>query len=229
VAKQSDLKITLTLDSWQTMRTRLENGQLDALTGVLYSAERDRVFDFSIPHLVISYAIFIRSGTPFRSVEELKNKEVIVVSGVYAHDWLLANRFTPHIFTVNRPQQALELLASGKHDVAVIPRLHGLDLLRRMNIDTIETVGPPVLSQKFCFAVIAGNADLLARLNEGLAQVQRSGEYDQIYLKWFMASRPGRPAYTIDHPLSLTVHGKRNCSSLIWGRTACGCMEPLSR
>jgi len=64
-------------------------------------------------------------------------------------------------------------------------RLHGLDLLRSLNIDNLKTIGPPVLTQKMGIAVKAGNADLLAKINEGLYLVQASGEYDQIYRKWF--------------------------------------------
>ena len=163
----------------------LADRRIDALTGMLYSKERDVLFDFSVPHLIVSYAVFVRKGTEFKAVENLENKEVLVVADVYAHDWLLENAFTPHIFTVERPEDALEQLSGGMHDFAVMPRLHGLDLLRKLAIDNVETVGPPVLTQKFCFAVAAGNADLLAKLNEGLLMVQRDGEYDRIYRKWF--------------------------------------------
>lgn len=185
IAREMNFEIDLMLGSWQEMRRMLADRRIDALTGMLYSKERDVLFDFSVPHLIVSYAIFVRKGTEFNSVENLKNKEVLVVADVYAHDWLLANAFTPFIFTVERPQDALEQLSAGMHDFAVLPRLHGLDLLRNRAIENVETVGPPVLTQKFCFAVAAGNADLLAKLNEGLVMVQRDGEYDRIYRKWF--------------------------------------------
>ncbi len=185
VARELNFEIDLTLGSWQEMRRMLADRRIDALTGMLYSKERDVLFDFSVPYLIVSYAVFVRKGTEFKSVENLKNKEVLVVADVYAHDWLLENAFTPYIFTVERPQDALEQLSAGMHDFAVLPRLHGLDLLRKRAIENVETVGPPVLTQKFCFAVAAGNADLLAKLNEGLLMVQRDGEYDWIYRKWF--------------------------------------------
>ena len=79
----------------------------------------------------------------------------------------------------------MQLLSQGRHDCAVLARLHGLDLLRSLDIDTLKTIGPPVLTQKMGFAVKAGNADLLAKINEGLYLVQSSGEYDRIFRKWF--------------------------------------------
>jgi PAS domain S-box-containing protein len=86
---------------------------------------------------------------------------------------------------VKEATEVLKLLASGKHDCAVLPRLHGLDLLKDLEIGNIETFGPPVLEKHLCFAVAHGSSHLLAELNEGLFAVQHSGEYDEIYLKWF--------------------------------------------
>ncbi len=41
---------------------------------------------------MISYAIFIRKETPITSLDDLKEKEIIIVEDVYAHDWLIKNR-----------------------------------------------------------------------------------------------------------------------------------------
>ena len=97
---------------------------------------------------------------------------------------LTKNRITDSIITVNEATEALKLLASGKHDCAILPRLHGLDLLKDVGINNIETFGPPILEKHLCFAVAHGSSHLLAELNEGLFAVQHSGEYDEIYLKW---------------------------------------------
>jgi len=185
VAHQVGREADITLGPWQEILRRLENKEIDALTGLLYSKERDEKFDFSVPYIMISYAVFVRKGEPYHAVDDLRNKQVIVVQDVYAHAWLRTNRFTPHIISVKGPQEALRVLSAGQHDFAVLPRLQGLELIRRSGLKNIETIGPPVLTQKFCFAVAAGNADLLAELNEGLVRFQKTGEYDRLFLKWF--------------------------------------------
>ena len=185
IVRQSGLKVNIELGRWSDVMRELEIGQIDALTGMLYSDERDKVFDFSIPYVVISYAVFVRKDSTFQNPMDLMGKEVIVVNNVYAHDWLTQNDFTPHVVTVARPEEALQLLSQGRHDCAVLARLHGLDLLRSLDVDNLKTIGPPVLTRKMGFAVKAGNADLLAKINEGLYRVQASGEYDRIFRKWF--------------------------------------------
>jgi two-component system sensor histidine kinase EvgS len=185
VARHLGVKISINLGDWNQMRQQLTSRHIDVLTGVLYSEARDEIFDFSVPHMVFSYSIFIRKNDDYTSIEELKDKAVLVVKDVYAHDWLRTYTFTDQIFEVNSPKVALKMLSEGDHDFAVLPRLHGLDLMDQLKIKNLKTFGQPVLTQKFCFAVAEGDAGLLARLNEGLLLVQKSGEYDRIYLKWF--------------------------------------------
>jgi two-component system sensor histidine kinase EvgS len=184
IAKIEGLNIKFKLDTWSNLRRDLQDQEIDMVAGMLYSKERDKMFDFSLSTAMISYAIFIRKGAPITSLDNLKEKEIIIVEDVYAHDWLLENRSTSSIISVKTPTEAMQLLASGQHDCVIMPRLPGLDLLDELKINNIETTGPPVLVQELCFAVADGNSDLLAELNEGIFALQQSGEYDEIYQKW---------------------------------------------
>ena len=179
------MNVTINLGIWSDARNKLKDGKIDGLTGMLHSKERDKVFDFSVPYLVVPYMVFIREGTPFTSIWELEGKEIIVVEDVFVYDWANENRITDSLVIVKAATDALKLLASGKHDCAILPHLHGLDLLKDLEIQNIETFGPPILVKHLCFAVAEGNSDLLAELNEGLFAIRHSGEYDEIYLKWF--------------------------------------------
>lgn len=130
VARLEGLSTKFNLEIWSDARNKLEVGKIDALTGMLYTKERDKTFDFSVPYLMMSYMVFIRKGAPIASMKELLwkeiivGKEIIVVEDVHAHDWLTENRITDSIIVVKEATEALKLLASGKHDCAVLPRLH---------------------------------------------------------------------------------------------------------
>ena len=88
VAREKGLNIKFDLGIWSDARNNLKDGKIDAVSGMLYTKERDKVFDFSAPYLNISYMIFIRTGTPINSIDDLKGKEIIVVEDVHAHDWV---------------------------------------------------------------------------------------------------------------------------------------------
>ncbi|MGC9435725.1 MAG: transporter substrate-binding domain-containing protein [Methanomicrobiales archaeon] len=49
VAHRRGLDIRITARPWNEIRTALEEGRIDVLSGMVYSPERDRAVDFSIP------------------------------------------------------------------------------------------------------------------------------------------------------------------------------------
>ncbi len=197
VAKTEGLNIKFVLNTWSNTRRDLVNRKFDAVTGMLYSTERDKMFDFSIPNVIIPYIVIIRKETPIRSFNDVNEKEIIVVKDVFVHDWLVENKITNSIIAVNSPKEALLLLASGKHDCVIIPQLHGLDLLDNLKINNVESIGPPVLDHKLSFAVIEGNYDLLEKLNDGIFSLHQSGEFDEIYLKWFSVNNKKKQIHKV--------------------------------
>jgi len=112
VARKEGLNIKFELGIWSDARDKLEDGKIDALAGMLYSEERDKTFDFSVPYLIVPYMVFIRKGTPIASMREVIGKEIIVVEDVHAHDWLTRNRITDSIIVVKEATEVLKLLAS---------------------------------------------------------------------------------------------------------------------
>lgn len=60
-----------------------------------------------------------------------------------------------------------------------------MHIIKELGIKNIKTVGPSVEPKEYCFALSKGNEQLQQQLNEGLAIIRHSGEYDEIYKKWF--------------------------------------------
>ncbi|MBC2742826.1 MAG: transporter substrate-binding domain-containing protein [Desulfosarcina sp.] len=124
--------------------------------------------------------------------EELGNGKIHMATGMIrsperekTFDFSMAHAVTDRIVPVSSPQEALRLLASGRHDCAVIERLSAVDLLKSMEIDTIAMAGPPLVCVPYAFAVRKGDDRLLARLNEGIHRMHQNGVYEDLYRKWF--------------------------------------------
>jgi polar amino acid transport system substrate-binding protein len=67
LAKEMNLSIEIRLDDWDTVRHRLETGEIDMLMGMYYSEKRAKLVDFSTPHIMVTNAIFVRKipgGSP---------------------------------------------------------------------------------------------------------------------------------------------------------------------
>jgi len=186
VAKAAHIRIDIQLQSWSNARFALENRKIDILEGMFYSRERDKVFDYSDPHTTVSHTIFVRTdNTAIQSPKDLVGKSVIVQKDDIMHDYLLNRKFDCKIVTVENPEQALDLLASGKHDCALIAEMQGLYYLNLKKITNLTVAGASFYNVRYCFAVAEGDSILLKRLDGGLKIIKSTGEYYMIYDHWF--------------------------------------------
>ncbi len=192
IADVMGINYELKLGPWKEVRSDLEKGNIDLLLGMYHSPERGKLVDFSSPHTIVHHSIFVRKGSQIKSLDDLYNKEIIVQEGDIMDDFVISRKISSRIFKDETPEGALRLLASGKCDCALLGKLQGLYFVKKLALTNIITVGKPLASQKYCFAVSRGNEELLASLNEGLKILEHTGRYEEIYDKWFGVLEPER-------------------------------------
>lgn len=185
VAEAMGLEIEIRLGPWDEVREDLEQGRIDIVSGMVYSSARDRLVDFTRPHIVVSHSIFVRKGSPIRTLMDIRDREILVQEGEIMYDYAISNHLSYRISTVKNPLDALQVLASGKYDCVLLEKLMGLYLIRTHGFSNIEAVGEPIGQDQYCFAVRQGDRDLQGRLDTGLRIVIASGEYRKIYDRWF--------------------------------------------
>ena len=185
VAKVMGLEPEIRLGPWNEVRRDLEKGNIHAISGMYYSEERDRLVDFSQPHIVVTYAVFVPKDSPIRSLTDVRDRRIIVQQGDMGDDYVTEKKLSTRVIRVENPAAGLRLLSKGTADCALLPRLMGLYLITKHGLNNIVAVGSPVLERKYGFAVRQGDTSMLTILNEGLGIIKKTGEYDRIYSKWF--------------------------------------------
>jgi polar amino acid transport system substrate-binding protein len=223
IADVMGMKVEFRFGGWSEMRNALISGSVGVLQGISYSEDRTRTLSFSPPHTIINHAIFARKGTPtVNSIEELRGKEIIVFQDGIMHDYLASLGFSANLVMTETPADALRLLASGKHDYAVLAMLPGMYIIREHKLSNLVPVAKSISSQKYCYAVKKGNEELLARFNEGLAILKKTGQYQDIYDRWLGVLGPPKVAWEkvvwygamVLGPLLLILAG-----TVVWSRT----------
>lgn len=185
IAEVMGLDIDVQLGDWDEMRTQLQNGDVDVLQGMVFSPERAKNHDFSPPHAIVHHSIFARRGfAKVAGLTELKGKEVIVQNGGIMHDYLLQNDVGATLILVSAHADALRLLASGKHDYALVANLPGLYTGKTLELSNIVPAVKPFGSQLYGYSVVKGNQQLLAQFSEGLAILKNTGRQQALYDKW---------------------------------------------
>ena len=80
------LTVTFKVAPWNQIKEELARDELDVLPLVSYSAERDKIYDFTAPYLRMNGAVFVRKGYhEIKTISDLKGKEVLVMQGDTAH------------------------------------------------------------------------------------------------------------------------------------------------
>jgi ABC-type amino acid transport substrate-binding protein len=187
VAKVMGLRLELKLGPWDEVWNDLEQGRIDLISGMYYSDERARVVNFSEPHILVSYAVFVRNNSKIKEIRDVTGRGVIVQQGDMGDEYVTAQKIGFPVVRVENPATALRMLAKGEQDCAILPRILGFYLVTEFELKNIKVTGPPVLQRKYCFAVKKGNQNLVGVLNEGLSIIKNIGEYNIIYNKWFGA------------------------------------------
>jgi diguanylate cyclase (GGDEF)-like protein/PAS domain S-box-containing protein len=187
VAAETGLNYVIRVLPFHAILQEFKEGKIDVLINLAQSEERHQFADFTVPHVIIHGAIFVRKGeSQIHSEDDFVGKSIIVLKADLAYDYAISKGWEKQLVLVDTAEQGLRLLASGKHDAMLLSKLAGMQTLRDLKISTIEALDVKAgFTQKFSFAVHKGNADLLAKINEGLALTKPSGTFDALYEKWF--------------------------------------------
>ncbi len=186
IAREVGLDIEIRLGPWPEIIRGLESGEIDAVQGMFYSAGRDLKFDFTPPHTVNNCVSVVRQGegVPPSTLGELAGKRLVVQRGDIMHDFVVEHGLGARVSVVESQEIALQELAKGRYDCALVARMTALYWIRKQGWANLTVGGRPFLSPGYCYAAPPNQKALLAQLGEGLKVLDETGEYRRIQEKW---------------------------------------------
>jgi len=184
IGKVMGLEIEIRLQNWNDTMSDLRAGNIDVISGMYYSEERENEFNFSINHTASSSDIFTRNDFDITTLEDLAETNVVVLSNDINHEYLLKTH--PEINLIEAPTiaHALRLISSGEYDYAAVSKLSGHYVINEHNLSNLKSNGLIINPRHYSMAVKRGNDELLNILNEGLVILNSTGQYKEIYNKW---------------------------------------------
>lgn len=187
IAAVMGMDIEFRLGTWGEIRELFDRGEIDIVQGMAASKQRTHLYAFS-PHTFVNQSVFARNDRPIlESLAGLKNHQVIVQRNGSMYDLLVNVDKLIELIPVDTHADALRLLASGKHDYAVVSNLPGLYLSQELGLSNIKPVYSIEGTNKYGYAVKKGNEELLSKFSQGLAILKNTGRQQAIYEKWFGA------------------------------------------
>jgi PAS domain S-box-containing protein len=185
IAEEMNLQLRIVPGPWEEVRNDLERGKIDLVPGMYYSSARREKVDFTLYHSVIFHDIFAPNDSAIHALKDLRGRVVGVQRGSNMHDFLLHEKLTTRLVTVQDPADLLKKLERHEIDAALMSKIEGMYFIRHLHIRGVRPVGEILAPQRYGFAVRKGDTELVELLNQGLALMRYNGRFDELNEKWF--------------------------------------------
>ena len=161
----------------------VEAGQIDGMiAGMGITEEREESFDFSNPYYEAGVQFAVLEDSDVETLEDLEGQNVAVKTGTtgMATAEAVADEYGFTISTFEDSVNMYEDLQAG-NSVAVIEDYPVMAYAAQTGGIPLRFIGEQMELTDYGFAVSAGkNPELVALFNQGLSNIQASGEYDTI-------------------------------------------------
>jgi PAS domain S-box-containing protein len=189
VARVMNLRIERVALPSRLLQERFRQGEFDFLQSLSQTVEREAYAEFSVPFLTLQGALFVQKrDSPIRQLTDLNGRKFAIIgSGSIGEQFLRDRGVRVQSVYVSSTAEGLRLVESGECAATFASYLTTVSVIERDGFSNIAMFGKPLpdFDIRHCYAVHKGDAQLLARLNEGLAILHRNGEFDRIYNRWF--------------------------------------------
>ena len=186
IAKELDLKYKLQPMDFNGIIPGLQTKNIDvALAGITIRDDRKQVIDFSDPYYESGLAILVANdNSDIKSAKDLAGKSVALKTGTATVDFMKKEVPDAKLRLFPNIDNAYLELATGRVDAAVHDTPNVQYYANTAGKGRVKVVGT-VKSGDFYGIAFPKGSDLVAKVNQALATLKSSGQYDEIYTKWF--------------------------------------------
>lgn len=193
IARERNLTVQLEYRPWGELLDDFKAGKVHVLANMVFTPERDKYASFSVAHLTLPGAVFLRKDGPsVRSFEELGGLRLAATRQGYSYDFALRQGIAEHFVPTNSLDESLEALDRGRADYVLGTKIFSESIIRQRRFRNIVPAPFPAGQLRFQYhlAVRKGLDSLLYELNSGLIALRGDGTYDDLYEKWLGSLEP---------------------------------------
>jgi ABC-type amino acid transport substrate-binding protein len=164
----------------------LASGTVDAIAPMLITPKSQESYDFTEAFVITGGGLFVRAPNPTPSdLSGLSGKTVVTPS--FGPFVALIRKDFPAVRVVptSSYQQSLDRVVSGQADAAALNIEEGGETVDASYAGKITVPTTMFVRERLGMAVAKGHrADLIRRMNEGLAAIRADGTLQQIEARW---------------------------------------------
>lgn len=169
----------------------VQAGTVDCcISAMTIKEDRAKVVDFSNPYFTAGLIVAVaQNNTTINGLDDLKGKRLaaeVGTTGLDASNAVKAKDPKTTVKVFDSVGEAFMELEKGGVDAVINDAPVTSYYTQTKGKDQIKTVGAVFqATDQYGIGIKKGNTDLVNKINDGLAKVKASGQYDTIYKKWF--------------------------------------------
>lgn len=193
MAKAGNFQVEFKHQPWDSLFPALNNGDVDiVMSGVTITDDRKQSMTFTDPYFEINQVVLVPQGKSVKSSEDLKNMTKVGVVTGYTGDFSVSKMLgsdNPKIARFESVPLVIKELENGGLDSVVSDSAVIANYVKNNPTKGMDFISLPDFTvEHYGIAVRKGDDATAAMLNDALKKVRESGEYDQIYAKYFAQS-----------------------------------------
>ncbi len=166
----------------------LQQGHVDVLAASLtHNKERESQVDFALTHFVTGSKVLVKKSSGIHNVSELAGKKALTVKGGTQGPNLLKVVPTAEIVTFESTQQAFQALQQGKGTAYINDEVSLLADFAKLGDKSKDYVILPqnLNVEPLALGIKKGEAGVKTAVDDSLRSLEKSGEANKIFLKWY--------------------------------------------
>ena len=191
IAKEENVKLVWKDMPFDSLMGSMEAGDVQVIAaGIGPTEDRKKSVDFSDVYYTGTQCIISRKDNPIKDFEEMSGKTVAVLEGAQS-DMIASGETTDYgevkdakVKRFKNASSAVMELKNGGADAVLIDNIMA-EIYCKQNSD-LQYESVPSTAEDTVFCIEKGNTELVQIINDGLAKVKKSGEYDDLYQKYFV-------------------------------------------
>jgi ABC-type amino acid transport substrate-binding protein len=183
IGAAADMEVQIVNTAWDGLIPGLLTGNYDCIMSAMtITDERLKAVAFSDPYFSASQVIVTKADdSSIKTVEDLEGKKISVQIGTTG-DLVASEIKGATVKRFNLAPDAIQEVRNGSVPACIID----LSVAEEISKEYKDIkFGEPLTEEYYGIAIRKDNTELLNKINEALASIKASGEYDTIFAGWF--------------------------------------------
>ena len=188
IAKKAGIEYTIeAMDFDAVISAVAANPNTIGLSGISITDERKLTVDFSNGYINAGLVVIVKDGSGYTTADQLKGKKIGVQLGTTSD--FSAEEITgkENVAQYKTFLNAVMDLQGNKVDAVIIDKPVGQAILASLKDDTLKIVDMGLQADWYGIEVNKKNPELLKKINDALAALEKEGFFDELAVKYFSA------------------------------------------